>query len=141
MRDKVGSLIVAVYSDDEVAASDFGALHGHVTDGPFEIIDAALVRRDDQGHVEVQKRPSRRSRRIANGRRGGMGVHFRRGLDRRDVFELGKALQLSSVAVVCVGRGLGVEQLIPELNSTDVVVNQITSTDLAFRALLGSTVG
>ncbi len=140
MHDTIASLIVAVYPDREAAEHDFEAVRRQDYAGGFEIVDAALIHTDEHGRVELRKR-TKSSWRNWSGSRGGMAVHFRRGLRAEDVRELGEKLVGSSAAMVAVGRGPGVEQVIPGLASVEVVVNQVTGRDLAIRSLLGTYSG
>lgn len=137
MTDNAGSLILAVYDERGVAEEDFEILRHEPLEHGFEIIDAVLVFKDHRGRVIMSKRPRRSRRRRgarAHSQRG--SSYFHTGMHRRDVREFGGTLSSSAVALVAVGSGPGVHQVPAVLHSSDLVINQVSTRDLAFRGLL-----
>jgi hypothetical protein len=134
MHDTVGSLVIAVYDDEAVAAQDLEDVRHLGPDG-LAVVDAGLCLRSRSGWMAWKRRP-RRARRHGGLPHAGRAVHFRRGLRRRDVQEVMETLGDGFVAMVAVMKGPGVERLIPELHSDRVIVNQVTSTDIRFRQLV-----
>lgn len=137
MKDSTATLIVALYPDRGLAEEDLEVLEAEPMDGELEIVDVALVSRDEHGRVRVSNRPRRAHRRGHPGpRRNRMILDSRRRMLRRDLRDLGENLEDSSAAIIAVGRGTGAEKLSAVLHCSDLMVNRLTHQDLAFRQLI-----
>ena len=136
MNKNIGTLILAIYPERGLAEEDFEILHDEPLGPAFEIIDAAIVFKDERGRVGVAKRSRRKRRRGALAPARGLAVNRQRGLTRQDLHQFSDTLDQSSAAVVAVGRGRGAEKLGSVLHCTDLTVNQLKPDDLAFRSLL-----
>jgi len=135
MPDTMGTLMIAVYDDEAVAARDLEDMRALGSEDGLTVVDAGLCLRDRSGHIDWKRRPKqvRRQRGVVH---PGRAIHFRRGLRRRDVMEVAETLQDGFVAMVAVMKGPGVERIVPDLHSDRVIVNQVTGTDMRFRQLV-----
>lgn len=135
MPETMGTLVIAVYDDEAVAARDLEDMRALGTEDGLMVVDSGLCLRTRSGRMEWKRRP-KQVRRHGGLPHPGRSVHFRRGLRRRDVREVTETLDEGFVAMVAVMKGQGVERIVPDLHSDRIIVNQVTSTDLRFRQLV-----
>ncbi len=124
--DDATFIFLAVYDDEESAQEDYDVvkeLHAAKVIGSF---DAAVIRRDDNGKIHVNKDetatrhgawggaavgavvgvlfpPSLLASAGVGALAGGLGGHFLKGMSRKDVKELGEYLDNGEVALLVVG--------------------------------------
>ena len=134
MSDKPVFIYAATYSDTDDAWADYDILvelHAEKLVGTY---DVAVVNKDDKGKVHVHKheKPTQHGAwgglavgalvgvvfpaafvgaTVTGGLIGGLGAHFKEGLSRGDVKELGEMLDGGEAAIVVIGESRVEEQL------------------------------
>ena len=134
MHTSTGTLVVAIYPDRATARHDLRAIRDLRSDD-IDVISAALVAKDSAGFVSTQRtfghHPSHRTTEALR-----LEGRFHRGLTHGDIRELGMMLQRSSIAIVAVLSGTAIDEVIDNLQTDEVMVDQLTGEDVAFRGLL-----
>jgi uncharacterized membrane protein len=134
MSDRPVFLYAAIYGDPADARADYEELldlHALKLVGTY---DAALIRKDAEGKVHVEKHekatqhgawggiavgaaigvlfpPSVLASATVGGLAGGLGGHFKKGMSRSDAKELGEMLEAGDAALIVIGESRLEEQL------------------------------
>lgn len=151
------SVCIASYESRDLAEQDFATLKDLKAGGAVELLDAAVVTRDDHGRVAVVKDLHHQVRKgaliggvlallgpvgLVTGVVGGSVIgkvasHFHGGLSHKDISELGALLEARSIALIALTRGAGSESFADRLPSATSVDQRVVSTDhVAFNALV-----
>jgi hypothetical protein len=134
MHTSTGTLVVALYPDRATAKQDLRAIRDLRSD-EIDVIYAALVAKDSAGFVSSQRtfahHPAHRTPEALR-----LDGRFHRGLTHGDIRQLGMMLERSSIAIVLVLSGEPIDGVIDQLQTEEIMVDQLTSEDLAFRGLL-----
>ncbi len=124
--DETTFIFVAVYGDEDDAQADYDVVKELYAAGAIGNFDAAVIRKDDNGKVHVNKDetatrkgawggaavgavvgiifpPSILASAGVGALAGGLGGHFLKGMSRKDVKELGEFLDEGEVALLVVG--------------------------------------
>ena len=152
MSDKPIFVYAATYSSTDDAWSDFEVLlelHAEKLVGTY---DVAVINKDEEGKVHVHKHakasqqgawggtavgalcrvlfaPSVRGAATIGVVVGGLGEHFREGLSRADLKELGEAIQAGEASLVLIGNSRVKEQLDKPLARAETSIEKEVDAD------------
>jgi uncharacterized membrane protein len=152
MSDKPIFIYAATYSGTDDAWADYDGmleLHAERLVGTY---DAAVINKDENGRVHVHKHEKATQHgawggvavgalcgvlfpagvvgvAAAGGVVGGLGGHFRKGLSRADLKELGEALEAGEASLVVIGRSRIKEQLDKALMRYQRSIDKEVDTD------------
>jgi uncharacterized membrane protein len=152
MSDRPVFIYAATYADREAAYADYDGLlelHHEKLIGTY---DVALVTKDGDGKVHVEKHekptqhgawgglavgavvgilfpPSIIGSAVVGGLVGGIGAHLKKGISRGDAKELGDLLEGGQAALVVIGESRVGEQLDKALTRAEKTVEKEVDTD------------
>jgi uncharacterized membrane protein len=152
MADKPVFLYLATYDSEDTAREDYNVLKELHATGVVGTYDAAVVTKDAEGKVHVDKHekptqhgawtgagvgavlgilfpPSIIGSAIVAGAAGGLMGHFWRGLSRSDVKELGELIDEGEAALLVIGRDQLQETLDRELKRANKRLNKQIEAD------------
>jgi uncharacterized membrane protein len=152
MADEPVFLYLATYDGEEAAREDYNVLKELHATGVVGTYDAAVITKDDDGKVHVDKHekptqhgawtgagvgavlgilfpPSILGSAIVAGAAGGLVGHVWRGLSRGDVKELGELLDEGQAALLVIGRDQLEETLDRELKRATKRLNKEIDAD------------
>jgi len=147
MSDRPVFLYAAIYGDFTDALADYENLldlHALKLVGTY---DAALIRKDAEGKVHVEKHekptqhgawgglavgaavgvlfpPSVLASAAVGGLAGGLGGHFKKGMSRSDMKELGEELERGNAALIVIGESRLEEQLDKALTRAEKTIEK-----------------
>ena len=147
MSDRPVFLFAAIYGDFDDARADYENLldlHALKLVGTY---DAALIRKDAEGKVHVEKHekptqhgawggiavgaaigvlfpPSVLASATVGGLVGGLGGHFKKGFSRGDAKELGEMLESGNAALIVIGESRMEEQLDKALTRAEKTIEK-----------------
>jgi uncharacterized membrane protein len=152
MADEPVFLYLATYDGEDAAREDYNVLKELHATGVVGTYDAAVITKDDEGKVHVDKHekptqhgawtgagvgavlgilfpPSILGSAIVAGAAGGLIGHVWRGLSRGDVKELGELLDEGQAALLVIGRDQLEETLDRELKRATKRLNKEIDAD------------
>jgi uncharacterized membrane protein len=152
MSDRPVFIFAATYADREAAYQDYDGLLDLHADKLIGTYDVAIVRKDADGKVHVEKHekptqhgawggiavgavvgiifpPSIIGSAVVGGLVGGIGGHLKKGISRGDAKELGDVLQGGQAALVVIGESRVGEQLEKALTRAEKTVEKEVDTD------------
>ncbi len=148
---------VAVYADAGLAGEDFSAVEEAAAAHEVRLHDAAIVRHDEGGQVEIVRRDARSARHgaeagvivgaligilfppalpglllgvAAGGGLGALLAHLWRGLARDDLKTLGEAVEEGETAIVAVGTASALDVVEAALGHASRTVRREIDADL-----------
>jgi uncharacterized membrane protein len=152
MSDKPVFIFAATYPDEEAARADYDTLlelHSAKLVGTY---DVALVTKDEDGkvHVEKHEKPTQHGAwggiavgaavgvlaapavvpaALLGGVIGGLGGHFKKGISRDDAKELGDLIEAGEATLLVIGESRLEEQLSKELTRAEKTIEKEIDVD------------
>jgi uncharacterized membrane protein len=152
MADRPVFLYAAIYDDDVDAEADYEAVFELHAAGAIGTFDSAVIEKDEDGKVHVQKTekptqhgawtgaavgalvgiifpPAIIGTAIVGAGAGGLIGHLRGGVSRDDLKELGDELEAGNAAVIVLGESKIEEQLDKALTRANKVIEKQVDAD------------
>ncbi|MDP9228977.1 MAG: DUF1269 domain-containing protein [Actinomycetota bacterium] len=152
MADRPVFLYAAIYDDITEAEADYEAVFDLHALGAIGTFDSAVIRKDEDGKVQVTKTekptqhgawtgagvgalvgilfpPALIGSAVVGATAGGLIGHLRGGVSRGDLKELGDELEAGNAAVIVIGESKIEEQLEKALERADKVIEKQIDAD------------
>jgi uncharacterized membrane protein len=152
MSDKPVFVYAALYDDVAVAEADYEAVFDLHAAGAIGTFDSAVIRKEDDGKVRVTKTekptqhgawtgagvgalvglvfpPAILGSAIVGAGAGGLIGHFRRGISRGDLKDLGEELEAGDAAVIVIGESKIEEQLDKAITRANKLIEKQIDAD------------